>query len=122
MILKNICELGKVSPSKISDRKVLVFRNSKYFVYLEDLSKNFMKFVLLLSDNVTLHLDGVLYFRVVDPYKVNTFVNTNDVIPSESTCRLERTFYSQLQYYYSLMLIVLQICGSCLFIKFNTLM
>lgn len=24
----------------------------------------------LFPDNVTLHLDGVLYYRVVDPYKV----------------------------------------------------
>ena len=40
------------------------------FIFLLFILKSQTNFFIYLIDNVTLHLDGVLYFRVVDPYKV----------------------------------------------------
>ncbi len=31
-------------------------------------------YVVLLLDNVTLQIDGVLYLRILDPFKVSTFL------------------------------------------------
>ena len=43
-------------------------------------------YVVCFPDNVTLIMDGVLYLRVKDPYKVSHFLSTPNLINSLHVC------------------------------------
>ena len=47
-----------------------IYRTFLQVTNMEGVQANCLFTNVFLLDNVTLHLDGVLYFRVIDPYQV----------------------------------------------------